>query len=80
MQDDSFIFQQVLVITILMAFFVIVSASVFAAGIRDLAGSRTNRSLDLNLSALEAASVSTRTLIFSFQHTPFCLFLSFLLY
>lgn len=72
MQDDSFIFQQVLVITILMAFFVIVSASVFAAGVRDLAGSRTNRSLDLNLSALEAASVSTRTLIFSFQRTPFC--------
>ena len=41
-----------------MAFFVIISAAVFAASIRDLAVSRENRSLDLNLSALEAACVS----------------------
>ncbi|XP_003383499.1 PREDICTED: uncharacterized protein LOC100635977 [Amphimedon queenslandica] len=45
----------VLIITIIMAFFVIISAAVFAASIRDLAVSKENRFLDLNLSALEAA-------------------------
>lgn len=63
-----------------MAFFVIISAAVFAANIRDLAVSTENRTLDLNLSALEAACVSLNVLNFYSYHYYFDSLFSFLLF